>query len=124
MTDPDPRPPVWVGHIRMTTDRLDASFDFMVKVGMRPLVKRDDFAVLELRAGTHLVLSGQDAIEPGEAPFDLMVEDLDATHAYLDGLGLEPSEISEGRIHRSFTVRDPCGHSVKFNSSHASGQPV
>ena len=120
----DSRPPVWVGHIHLDTDRLDASHDFLVALGMRSLVKGDGFAVLELRAGTHLVLRQRDAIEPGDAPFDLMVEDLDATHDRLRGLGLEPSEISRGEIHDSFTVREPSGHSIRFNSSHVSDQPV
>ena len=124
MAHSDLRPPVWVGHISLTTDRLAESHDFMVRLGMRPIARGDGFAVLELRAGTHLVLQARERIEPGEAPFDLMVEDLDATHARLTGLGLAPSEISEGRIHRSFTVRDPSGHVVKFNSSHVSDQPV
>jgi hypothetical protein len=96
----------------------------MVDLGMRPIAKGDDYAVLELRAGTHLVLQARDRIEPGNAPFDLMVEDLDATHSRLSGLGLSPSEIAGGRIHRSFTVRDPSGHVIRFNSSHVSDQPV
>ena len=120
----DPRPPVWVGHISLTTDRLAESNDFMVVLGMRPIVKGKDFAVLELRAGPHLVLMEKPEIEPGVAPFDLMVEDLDATHARLAELGLSPSEVTEGRIHRSFTVRDPSGHVITFNSSHVSDQPV
>ena len=124
MDPADARPPVWVGHISLTTDRLAESHDFMVQLGMRPIVKRDDFAVLELRAGTHLVLAARDEIEPGNAPFDLMVEDLDATHERLTELGLSPSEIASGRIHRSFTVRDPCGHVITFNSSHVSEEPV
>ena len=124
MEQPDARPPVWVGHIRLTTDRLAESYDFMVALGMRPIVKGDDFAILELRAGTHLLLLEKPEIQPGVAPFDLMVEDLDATHARLSELGLSPSELTEGRIHRSFTVRDPSGHVVTFNSSHVSAEPV
>ncbi len=120
----DPRPPVWVGHIHLDTTRLSASHDFLVQLGMRSLVLGDGFAVLELRAGTHLVLRHREEIEPGDAPFDLMVEDLDATHARLVGLGLEPSEIARGKIHDAFTIRDPGGHQIKFNSSHASDQPV
>ena len=120
----DPRPPVWVGHISLTTDRLSESHRFMVDLGMRPIAKGDDFAVLELRAGTHLVLVARDAVEPGAAPFDLMVEDLDATHRRLSGLGMSPSEISEGRIHRSFSVADPSGQVITFNSSHVSDRPV
>jgi len=124
MTDSDLRPPVWVGHINLTTDCLDESHEFMTKLGMRPFAKGDGFAILELRAGTHLFLEALDQIEPGNAPFDLMVEDLDTTHSRLVGLGLSPSAISEGKIHRSFTIQDPSGHVVKFNSSHVSDQPV
>ncbi len=120
----DPRPPVWVGHISLTTDRLDDSREFMCKLGMRPIAQGEDFAVLELRAGTHLVLLRQDEITPASAPFDLMVEDLEASHRRLSEMDLAPSEISEGRIHRSFTVRDPCGHTITFNSSHVSDRPV
>lgn len=124
MTDADERPRVWVGHIQLTTDRLAQSHDFMVALGMRSILLGDDVAVLELRAGTHLVLQRRDEIEPDEAPFDLMVEDLPATHALLSAKGLAPSAIAEGRIHDSFTVSDPSGHVVKFNSSHVSDRPV
>jgi catechol 2,3-dioxygenase-like lactoylglutathione lyase family enzyme len=124
MTDTDPRPPVWVGHIRLTTDRLEESHKFMTNLGMRALVKGDGFAVLELRAGTHLVLVHEDDVTPGPAAFDLMVENLDATHADLTSKGVAASEIEEGQIHSSFTVKDPCGHTITFNSSHNSDQPV
>ena len=124
MEQPDARPPVWVGHIQLTTDRLAESHDFMVALGMRPIVKGDGFAVLELRAGTHLVLLEKPEVEPGAAPFDLMVEDLDATRTRLSALELFPSEITGGRIHRSFTVRDPSGQEITFNSSHVSDEPV
>ncbi len=120
----DPRPPVWVGHISLSTDHLDESHEFMKKLGMRSIVQSENVAVLELRAGTHLVLLRQDEITPGPAPFDLMVEDLVATHRQLSEMGLAPSEISEGRIHRSFTVREPSGHTITFNSTHVSDRPV
>ena len=124
LADSNLRPPVWIGHINLTTDCLADSHAFMVSLGMRPIVRGDDFAVLELRAGTHLILQARDQIKPQMAPFDLMVEDLDATHSRLAKLGLSPSEVSKGRIHRSFTVRDPSGHIITFNSSHVSDQPV
>ncbi len=124
MEKTDRRPPAWVAHIRLTTDKLSRSHDCMVALGMRPIAKGDDYAVLELRAGTHLVLLEKPGIEPDDAPFDLMVDDLDATHFRLSELGLSPSTISEGSIHRFFTVRDPGGHSITFNSSHVSDEPV
>jgi hypothetical protein len=60
----------------------------------------------------------------GPAYFDLMVDDLDATHERLRTLGLAPSGIESGRIHRSFSVRAPSGHTLTFNSSHVSDEPV
>ena len=124
MSESDPRPSVWVGHISLLTSCLAESNEFMVKLGMRPLGTFDNVAILELRAGTHLILEATDEFEPGTAPFDLMVEDLEETHARLSELGVSPSDITGGRIHSSFTVRDPSGQIVKFNSTHVSDQPV
>jgi catechol 2,3-dioxygenase-like lactoylglutathione lyase family enzyme len=120
----DQQPEVWVGHIDMETDQLEASEAFMIALGMRPLFKTDDIAILELRAATHLVLIREDSVEPGEAKFDLMVDDLNAYHGRLTEAGIAPSDIEEGRIHNRFTVRDPSGHSITVNSSHSSGLTV
>jgi catechol 2,3-dioxygenase-like lactoylglutathione lyase family enzyme len=124
MSQHDLRPPVWIGHVQLSTDRLDESETFMRTIGMRPIVKRQDLAVLELRGGTHLVLRAQAEVVPGPAPFDLMVEDIDATHQYFTQLGLAPSAIEAGRIHRWFQVREPAGHTITVNSTHVSDQPV
>ena len=118
------QPEVWVGHIEMETDQLEASEAFMISLGMRPIFKTETIAILELRAATHLVLVGKETIEPGAASFDLMVDDLDATHRRLTDAGVAPSDIEEGRIHNRFTVRDPSGHTITINSSHASGMTV
>lgn len=120
----DLRPPVWIGHIALTTDRLSEAYEFMQQLGMRGLAEMESIAILELRAGTHLILRQTTDHVPGPAPFDLMVEDLEATHVQLVERGLEPSEIEGGDIHHSFTVRDPSGHTITFNSSHVSDQPV
>jgi hypothetical protein len=108
----------------MRTNVLDQSHAFMIALGLRPVGKSEDVAVLELRGGTHLVLLRTDEPLSGTAPFDLMVEDLEATHERLSELGFSPSAIVSGRVHRSFTVRDPSGQDVEFNSSHVSGRPV
>ena len=121
---PDARPPVWVGHVTMQTHVLDASHAFMVALGLRPIGRSEAVSVLELRGGTHLVLLRADAPVSGPAPFDLMAEDLEATHGRLTELGLAPSPIAAGRIHRSFTVRDPSGQDVTFQSNHVSDLPV
>lgn len=96
----------------------------MLAVGMRPIFDGDDVSVFELRGGTHLVLLRRDPVEPGTAYFDLMVDDLDATHRRFAELGLAPSPIERGRIHDSFTLREPAGHEIRVNSTHVSDQPV
>ncbi len=123
-TPDDQRPEVWIGHIVLPTDRLEESEAYLRAVGMRPILKNERLAILELRAGTHLLLRSSDEVEPGDAPFDLMVDDIDAAHARMRELGLEPSEIADGRIHRSFTLTEPAGHRITVNSSHNSGLPV
>lgn len=120
----DERPAVSVGHVSLPTPDVAATRDFMVAVGMRPIVDGDGFAVLELRGGTHLVLVKADEPASGEAGFDLMVDDLEATHAHLVSLGLGPSPVEPGRIHSSFLVAAPSGHSIRFTSTHVSGRPV
>jgi|SRR5215469_10522893 len=120
----DERPPVWVGHVAMKTNRLTDSWDFMTKIGLRPIELHGNVGVLEMRGGTHLVLLQSDDVLPGPAPFDLMVDDLEATHRLFTKSGLAPSPIHAGSIHRSFTVEDPSGQRITFNSSHVSGKPV
>ena len=121
----DLRPPVWIGHVVLETDRLAESTAFMRKIGMRPVVERPEVAVLELRGGTHLVLVAKPAITPRDAPFDLMVENLRSTHELFAELGLEPTPIEKlSRDHDHFKVRDPAGHVISIVSNHASGQPV
>jgi hypothetical protein len=97
----------------------------MSKIGMRPVVKRPDVAVLEMRGGTHLVLIAKPEVAAGEAPFDLMVEDLQATRQQFIELGLAPTPIERASPdHERFLLREPAGHLITFFSSHVSGQPV
>ena len=116
----DERPQVWIGHALLTVTDLDASTAFWSSIGMRLVETNPHVTVLELRGGTHLVLV-PGAPSPGEAPFDLMVEDLDATHAAWSDAGIDPSPIARGRIHDSFVARDPDGYVVTVNSSHVVG---
>lgn len=125
MSEKELRPPVWVGHVVLKTDRVHESAAFMRKIGMRSIVEREEVAVFELRGGTHLVLIAQPAIEAGDAPFDLMVEDLRETHKSFVELGLEPTPIEKlSPEHDCFKVREPAGHVISFVSNHISGQPV
>ncbi|MXW30669.1 MAG: VOC family protein [Chloroflexi bacterium] len=118
------RPPVWVGHVSMATANLAESQTFMEELGMRPMFRNESVAIFELRGGTHLVLVADENARAGDAPFDLMVEDLDATHADFAERGLSPSPIERGRIHNSFTVTEPGGGRITVNSTHVSSLPV
>ncbi len=120
----DSRPPVWVGHVSMATAKLADSRTFMEQLGMRPMFRNESVAIFELRGGTHLVLVADENARAGDAPFDLMVEDLDATHSDFAERGLSPSPIERGRIHNSFTVTEPGGGRITVNSTHVSNQPV
>ena len=120
----DRKPDVWLGHISMTTSDLDASEAFMIAVGMRPLFHFEKRAILELRAGTHLIIEEVEGFSPGPADFDLMVDDLPATHARLTEAGLAPSPIKEGKVHDSFVLTDPSGTTITVNDSHNSEFPV
>ena len=122
----DLRPPVAVGHVRLTVSDVGAAARWFEMVGLRPIVTRDELAVLELRGGTHVVVrQAEEPPAPGtRAPFDLMVDDVDATHRDYAEKGLSPSSISRGRIHDSFEVAGPDGWAFTVNSSHASGQPI
>ena len=77
----DQRPPVAVGHVRLTVSDVGAAARWLEEVGLRPIVTRGELAVLELRGGTHVVVrQAEQPAEPGAAaPFDLMVDDVDAT---------------------------------------------
>ncbi len=118
------RPPVWVGHVSMATSTLTESQTFMERLGMRPMFRNESVAIFELRGGTHLVLVADENARAGDAPFDLMVEDLDETHAEFAERGLSPSPIERGRIHASFTVTEPGGGRITVNSTHVSSLPV
>lgn len=124
MIDDNERPAVWVGHITLPTPDIPATRDFMLKLGMRAIADGESFSVLELRGGTHLVLLPAEAPASGTAYFDLMVDDLEATHEELRSEGLAPSAIETGSIHSSFTLASPSGHTITFNSTHVSDKPV
>jgi hypothetical protein len=121
----DPRPPVAIGHVRLPVKDVGAAARWLETVGLRPIVTREELAVLELRGGTHVVVRQSEAPAPGTAaPFDLMVDDVDAAHSDYAEKGLAPSPISRGRIHDSFTIPGPDGWAFTVNSSHASGKPI
>jgi catechol 2,3-dioxygenase-like lactoylglutathione lyase family enzyme len=117
----DPRPAVWTGHLVVSGTDLAASAKFYNDIGMREVALLDEVAIFELRGGTHLVVRKDAEAAGGPADWDLMVEDLAATHADWSAKGLDVSEIAQGPIHEAFTVTDPDGNTIEVNSSHVMG---
>jgi len=105
---------------------MEESGDFMKTIGMRLIFQGPEVSVYELRGGTHLVLMLKRKIVAGNAPFDLMVDDLHQTHERFTSLGLAPSPIEARPAidHEVFTVREPAGHVITFFSSHTSDRSV
>jgi len=72
----DKRPPMWIGHVSQSVKNISKMEAFYRKLGMRPILKRPSFAILELRAGTHLLLFKK--AKGADLKLDLMVEDVKA----------------------------------------------
>jgi len=120
------RPPVAVGHVFLDVSDIAKATEYFVGLGLRKITQRDAFAVLELRGGTHLqLLTSEGPVSPGQkVPFDLMVDDLDATKVNFEGMGISTSEITSGHVHREFQITGPAGYEITMTSSHTSGRLV
>ena len=120
----DPRPDIAIGHVQLLVGNVADTTDFFVKLGIRTVVVEENFAVLELRGGTHLVLRTWDKPESSPVSFDVMVDDIDATYAQIKGHRMEVTDISRGRIHDRFEVQTPDSRALTINSSHAGDRAV
>jgi hypothetical protein len=126
MSTPDPRPPIWIGHVVVESDRVEATAEFMATLGLRTIYSGPAMAIFELRGGTHLLVFPKGQVPGGAAAFDLMVDDLQAFRAQLVAGGAAPSDIEgvPAMHHDRFTVHEPGGNVLTFHSNHVSGQPV
>jgi catechol 2,3-dioxygenase-like lactoylglutathione lyase family enzyme len=117
---------MWVGHVALAVRDVAQTKQFLLSLGLRDAEPAAPVGVIELRGGTHiLVLPRADDVAPGtRAPFDLMVDDLDAFRARLEGLGITPAPVQTNPSHRFFLLREPGGHDIDVSSSHATGLPV
>ena len=121
VTTTNNRPKVWVGHAGpVRVPDLDRAIDFYSVLGLRLIHRSERMAALQLRGGTHLVLEPGSG-ELGEAPFDLMVDDLDDCRSELVEAGLVPTEIEQLRAHARFTITDPAGTEIRVYDSHVVG---
>ncbi|MEQ8370345.1 MAG: VOC family protein [Alphaproteobacteria bacterium] len=122
----DPRPPVAIGHVMVDVPDVADATKLLTSIGLRRVAGNDRFTVLELRGGTHLIVQKSDrAIAAGaHAPFDLMVDDVDATRTEHVALGLDPSPIERGTIHDTYTISAMGGYRLSITSSHAGDRPV
>ena len=118
------KPAVSVGHVFLRSNDVPATIRFMETIGVRNIMSTGSMGVLELRGGTHIVLQSGEPESEDRVYFDLMVDDLDESHRQLTAQGLKPGDISRGRIHDEFMLREPGGNNFRFNSSHASQYPV
>jgi catechol 2,3-dioxygenase-like lactoylglutathione lyase family enzyme len=121
-------PPVAIGHVTLRVSEVGPAADFYVALGLRPILRREGLAILELRGGTHLVLFRAEG-EPEAGPvgaFDFMVEDIEAAHAAMGKAGVGGTVIGEDQLagHLWFEVTDPDGHVLKVFSSHTGGRAV
>ena len=122
----DPRPGAAIGHVFLKVRDVAGAVQFLAGQGLRPIDEGDDFAVLELRGGTHLLLTGtRRRIKPRTAaPFDLMVDDIDAARELCRAKGLKPSRIRRSHFHRSFTINGPDQYVLTITSSHTGNRAI
>ena len=121
----DKRPLAATGHLMLRATGARAAAERLVEVGVRQIMIRDGFAVLELRGGTHIVVQEARAEGMTDAPFDLMYDDLDAAHASFREQGFSVSEIRDsGRVHRSFQAVAPEQYRIRVLDSHVGNRVV
>lgn len=115
------RPGVWVGHAGpVCVADLDAGIEFYATLGLHLIHRNDDLAALQLRGGTHLVLV-RGRSESADAPFDLMVDDIEGYRSTLVASGLTPGGLERAGAHARFTITDPAGTTIRVHDSHVVG---
>src|SRR5215212_5075792 len=81
--------PVAIGHVTLRVSDVGRAAGFYGALGLRPILHREELAILELRGGTHLVLFRAEG-KPEAGPvgaFDFMVEDIEAARAAMEKAG-------------------------------------
>ena len=95
---------------------------FYEQIGMRSVAVMEQFAALEMRGGTHLAIRyDPEQAAPGPVGWDLMVDDIDATHDTWQAEGFPVTDIVMESPHRICEVTDPDGHVVAVRDTHVVG---
>ena len=115
----DDRPLAATGHIFLRASDVPAATRRLEAVGIRTIVGRDRFSVVELRGGTHIVVRELEHDAEFEAGFDLMYDDIQAARKLFVEAGFEATEVEQGRIHASFWVTAPERFKLQVLDSHA-----
>lgn len=125
------------GHIVLHVKDTARSVAFYDRVGLPAFAVRDDFALIELRGGTHIIIMSKTSDLAGKSPasrygqmghreaIDMMIdsdarEELEAVRQGIIDNGIAATEISDQRFfgHYYFKVEDPDGHGITFYTSH------
>lgn len=114
----DQLPRFAIGHISIPANDVDRLTDFYTSVGLRLVVTMGRASIVELRGGTHLIIR---AGQGGQETLDLIVDDIDDTHAVLQQAGADVTSIRRGNPHDSFVATDPEGNELHIHSTHAIG---
>ncbi|MEM7179476.1 MAG: short chain dehydrogenase [Spirochaetota bacterium] len=120
----DMRPLAATGHLFLQTKNAGSAAKRLVSVGVRTIMIREDFAVLELRGGTHIVVRENTEEGTSDASFDLMYDDIAIAHELYRNHGFEVTAIKEGKIHNSFYAIAPEGFRIQVLDSHAGTRTV
>ena len=120
----DLRPAAAVGHVFLSASDVPAASARLEAIGLRPIVVREQLAVIEMRGGTHIVLRRHDQPGSFSASFDLMYDDLELARTKLEAAGFVISPVQHGGIHSQFRATAPELFEIKVVSSHAGQRPV
>ncbi len=110
---------ITLAHLRLPVTDLSKAIGFFEAIGARADVRRENFAVVELRDHTRLQLTQAEGNVPAgnTLQFDFKVEDIDAAWQEYDAKGLNPAEIKrQNPGHDSFILSGPDACKVKINS--------
>ena len=118
------RPAAAAGHLFMHAHPVPASVARLEAIGVRAIVKRDTFAVMELRGGTHIVVREPKDGSPEQPAFDLMYDDIGEARVMFEKAGFKLSENKVGKVHTSFRATAPEGFEFQVLDSHVGSRIV